>query len=417
MKMNVELLRRYGLVFLLGTCVLLGFSAPISVALDNVLLAILLLGAIFNLRAIVQIVRKNPVARAAWLLFLALFIAMFYGTATPAEAAGALGKYADLIFIPVFIWILKDEAARRTARTAFLAAMGLTLFLSYLVGFKMLPIQHWMTSSVLIDNPVVFHSYLAQNNMMALAVFLALLTLREAISRGTQLIWGTFVVLAVYNVLFMMQGRTGYLILLVLISWFFWATLVRYMQSQGRSWGWRQAGAFLMVSLTIVATVYQASPRLHDRIGLLGSEYQAWQPNHGKETSTGQRLDFYYNSLKIIQDQPLLGVGTGGFPAAFAKQIQGTDALLTVNPHNEFLLITMQAGLAGLVLLLYLFYTHWRCAAQLGSALEQDAARGLLLMYVINCAFNSALYDHVDGLLFAYMTATFFAGYKTVQHG
>ncbi len=414
--MKIESLRSYGLTALLAACVLLGFSAPISVALDNVLLAILLLGAIFNLRAIAQIAMENPLARAATLLFAALFAAMFYGAATPAEATGALGKYVDLLFIPVFIWILRNEAARRAARTAFLVAMWLTLLLSYLVGFKLLPIQYWMTASALIDNPVVFHSYLAQNNMMALAVFLVLLNFRESVSSRTRLIWGAFIVLAVYNVLFMMQGRTGYLILLVLISWFFWATLVRYMQRRGRLWGARQAGAFLMVALTIVVIVYQASPRLHERIGLLGTEYQAWQPNQGKETSTGQRLDFYYNSLKIVQEQPLLGVGTGGFPAAFAKQIQGTDALKTVNPHNEFLLITMQAGMGGLALLLYLFYTHWRCAAQLGSSLEQDAARGLLLMYVINCAVNSALYDHVDGLLFAYMTATFFAGYKTFKH-
>jgi O-antigen ligase len=415
--MNVELLRRYGLTSLLAACVLLGFSAPISVALDNVLLAILLLGAMFNLRPIVQIARKNPLARAAWLLFAALFVAMFYGTATPAEATGALGKYADLIFIPVFIWILKDEAARRSARTAFLAAMGLTLFLSYLVGFKLLPIQHWMTPYSVFDNPVIFHSHIAQNNMMGFAVFLGLLNLRDTVSRRAQLLWGTFVVLAIYNVLFMVQGRTGYMILLVLICWFCWATLVRYMQRLGKSWGWRQAASLLLIAVSIVAIAYQASPRLHDRIGLLGSEYQAWQPNHGKETSTGQRLDFYYNSLKIVQNHPLLGVGTGGFPAAFAQQTQGTEALQTVNPHNEFLLITMQAGLAGLFLLLYLFYIHWRCAPQLGSALEQDAARGLLLMYVINCAFNSALYDHVDGLLFAYMTATFFAGYRSVKHG
>ena len=415
--MNVELLRRYGLTSLLAACVLLGFSAPISVALDNVLLAILLLGAIFNLRPILQIARQNPVARAAGLLFLALFIAMFYGAATPAEAIGALGKYADLIFIPVFIWILKDDAARRSARTAFLVAMGLTLFLSYLVGFKLLPIQHWMTSYAVIDNPVIFHSHIAQNNMMGFAVFLALLNLRESISRRAQMLWGAFVVLAVYNVLFMVQGRTGYLILLVLICWFSWATLARYMQSRGRSWGWRQAVSLLLIAVGIVVIAYQASPRLHDRIGLLGTEYQAWQPNHGKETSTGQRLDFYYNSLKIVQNHTLLGVGTGGFPAAFAKQVQGTDALPTVNPHNEFLLITMQAGLGGLSLLLYLFYTHWRCAAQLDSSLERDGARGLLLMYVINCAFNSALYDHVDGLLFAYMTATFFAGYKAAKHG
>jgi O-antigen ligase len=415
--MNVELLRRYGMTSLLAACVLLGFSAPISVALDNVLLAILLLGAIFNLRAVVQIAVENPLARAAGLLFAALFVAMFYGTSTSAEATGALGKYADLIFIPVFIWILKDEAARRAARTAFLVAMGLTLFLSYLVGFKLLPIQHWMTSYAVLDNPVIFHSHIAQNNMMGFAVFLALLNLRESISRRAQLLWGAFAALGIYNVLFMVQGRTGYLILLVLISWWSWITLARYMQSRGMPWGGRQASGLLLIVISIMVIAYQVSPRLHDRFSLLGTEYQAWQPNHGKETSTGQRLDFYYNSLKIVQNHPLLGVGTGGFPAAFAQQVQGTDALLTVNPHNEFLLITMQTGLGGLALLLYLFYTHWRCAPQLGSALEQDAARGLLLMYVINCAFNSALYDHVDGLLFAYMTATFFAGYKAAKHG
>ena len=39
------------------------------------------------------------------------------------------------------------EAARRKAQYAFLAAMGLTLLLSFLVGLNLLPVQHWMYST------------------------------------------------------------------------------------------------------------------------------------------------------------------------------------------------------------------------------------------------------------------------------
>jgi O-antigen ligase len=409
--------QRYGFNTLQAITILIGFSVPISVALDNLLLAILLLGMMFNVRAVWQIATQHPVARAAWILFIALFIAMFYGAAPLREAAGALGKYADLVFIPMFLLMLPKESDRRQARNAFLAAMGVTMLLSYLVALKLLPIQHWMTSYAQIDNPVIFHSHITQNNMMAFAIFLALLNLREAVSRSAQLFWFLFAGLATVNVLFMVQGRTGYLILLALLGWFCWATLARYTKNIGRAWGWRQTMALLLTISSLVLTAYSVSPRLHDRVGLLVTEYQAWQPNHGKDTSTGQRLDFYYNSLLIIHDQPLLGVGTGGFPAAFAEHTLGTDVLQTVNPHNEYLLITLQTGLGGLALLLYLFYTHWRCAPRLGTAFEQDAARGLLLMYLINCAFNSALYDHADGLFFAFMTAVLFVNYKSVKHG
>ena len=76
-------------------------------------------------------------------------------------------------------------------------------------------------------------------------------------------------------------------------------------------------------------------------------------------------------------------------------------------------MISTQTGLIGLVLLLSLFYTHWRYAPLLPTALEQDAARGLLLAYLVNCALNSALMDHADGLFFAFMTAALFANLKT----
>lgn len=407
---SVAALQRLTLPPLRTCAVLLGFTVPISVALDNLLLlTALLLGILFNAREVWRVGTRHPVARAAWLLFAMLLLAMFYGTTPLREAAGILAKYMDLAFIALFMLVLPDDGIRRRAQYAFLAAMGLTLLLSYLVGLEVLPVQPWMDKHIASDDPAIFHSHITQNNMMAFAVFLALLNLRAADSRAARAGWGLFAMLGAINVLFMVHGRTGYVILLVLLAWFAWSTLARYMRRRGRVWGWRQGVAVALASMGLAVLAYQASPRLHDRVGMVASEYRAWQPDHGKDNSTGQRLDFYYNTLQIIRQQPVLGVGTGGFPAAFAQQTQGKDVMQTHNPHNEYLMIAAQAGVVGLALLLYLFYTQWRTASLLETPFGQDAARGLVLAYLANSLFNSPLLDHADGLFFAFMTAVLFA--------
>lgn len=224
--------------------------------------------------------------------------------------------------------------------------------------------------------------------------------------------WGVYAGLALVNVLFLVPGRTGYLIMLVLLGWFIWTTLVRYLSQRGMACDWRHGAGVLLVLCGLVVAAYFASPRLNERVSMVAAELQAWQPNHGESSSTGQRLDFYYNTLQIVQQQPWFGVGTGGFETAFAKQILGTQVVKNSNPHNEYLMITLQSGVIGLALMLYLFYSAWRYAPQLDTPFAQDAARGLVLAYLVNCMFNCALRDHADGLLFAYMTAVLFANLK-----
>lgn len=408
-------LQRFAMPPLRAAAVLIGFSVPISVALDNVLLALLLLGLLFSARPVWLIATQHPVARTAWLLFAVLFLSMFYGATPLREALGILGKYIDLAFIPLFMLLLSGETAKRRAQYAFIAAMGITLLLSYLVGFELLAVKPWMSSFgqpiPAPQNPVIFHSHLTQSNMMAFAVFLALLNARDAAAPLVRTAWGLFALLAAINVLFVVQGRTGYAILLVLSGWFAWTTLARYAGKHNRQWGWRQATVISLVCIGIAVSGYLASARLHDRVILMQTEYQEWQEGKSdKLSSIGQRLNFYLNTLQIVRQQPVKGVGIGGFPAAFAQQTQGKNVMQTVNPHNEYLMITVQTGVVGLVLLLYLFYTQWRYAPLLDTAFKQDAARGLVLAYMVNCLFNSSLFDHADGLFFAFMTSLLFAG-------
>lgn len=391
---------------------MLGLSVPISVALDNLLLLLPLLWLLFNPRRVLAAATAHPVGRASWLLFIALLAGTLYGQTALQPALGLLGKYADLAFIPAFMLLLSDAPTHRLAGHAFIGTMAITLLLSMLVGIGWMPVQPWMAAKAAVDNPCIFHSEITHNNMMAFAVFLALLHFREARSWPTRSLWGGFIALACYNILFMVDGRTGYLILFTLCGWFAWTILRTWMAGRGKAIKARHVLAVLMLTSSSVLVAFQTIAPLRDGVLQAVTDLKAWQPGQASEGSAGKRLDYYYNTLKFLKLQPVLGVGTGGFADAYQSQVQGTAMPPTHNPHNEYLMVAAQTGLVGLALLLYLFYTLWRTAPRLPTAFEQDAARGLVLAYLVNCMFNSALTDHSDGLFFAFMTAVLFANLK-----
>jgi O-antigen ligase len=151
----------------------------------------------------------------------------------------------------------------------------------------------------------------------------------------------------------------------------------------------------------------------HDRVSVFLGEYQAWKPDEASRTSTGLRLEFYRNTVAIIRDHPLLGVGTGGLPKAYADRVRGSGANEARHPHNEYLHIAAQIGLPGLAVLLWLFVLQWCVAPRLDSPLERHLARALVLTIATGCLFNSFLLDHTEGLLYAWLTAVLYGGLQS----
>ena len=91
---------------------------------------------------------------------------------------------------------------------------------------------------------------------MAFSVLLALLQCRDTLTYRLRLAWGGFAGLAAANALFMSQGRTGYVILLVLLCWFAWSTLARYFHQRRKAWGGTQALMLLMVTMLLAVSAY-----------------------------------------------------------------------------------------------------------------------------------------------------------------
>jgi O-antigen ligase len=350
-----------------------------------------------------RIIAGNPLSLAVLLFCSAMALGCAYGLGSAGDKLHYLGKYLTLLVIPLLLPLFADRAARVRALAAFVAAMLVTLALSYAIRFDWLP----AALRALVDsrdpamwgagNPVVFKLHITHGFLMAIAAFLLVLAARHVPS--SRLRWACIMtsMLAAGNVLLMVKGRTGFVVLALLGAYLVF-----------RHFG-RKGILIAALGFTLsVSAAYQWSSSFHQRIQETVAEADAWQEGKGDETATGLRLDYYSNTLAIIKDHPWLGVGTGGFERAYGERIRDTRMLPSNNPHNQYLLIVAQLGPAGLAVLLFLYAVFWREAAMLASPFQQ-IARGVLLAILIGNLFNSFMLDFTERMFFAWIGGVLFA--------
>jgi O-antigen ligase len=379
----------------------IGLVLPISTAADNVLLAavlvLLLIGGYW--RRAYEHLRYSHIAGSALALATLIAAGTLYTNDT-REAWDHAGKYADLAFIPVFLFLFSRNFRQEMALRAFAAGLGMVLVVSYGIWLGWLPGEPLFRGDV--ASPQAFKLRATHNILLAYGAFLFVCLALRAGSPARRALWGAAAVAAVFNVTSMVQGATGYLILLALA-----ALLVATRM------GLRGIIAGILAAMAAAAFLYVASDKFSNRVDSIVHEYKTWQPTERSATSTGQRLEFYANTLGIIREHPWTGVGTGGFPAAYQKAVEGTPLPPTRNPHSEFLGFAVQFGIGGALALLAFFALLWREASRIPDVTHRTLARGLILAMVIGCTFNSLLLDHTEGLLFAWLTGLLYAGVQS----
>lgn len=383
------------------SAVAIGFSIPISVALDNILLALLFIGWLAGgaYAAKWNAIRANGVALAALALFAVLAAGALFGGRYPGDALDYLGKYDDLLAIPVLVFVLRDARRREQALAAFAAGLAVILAISYLVKLGLVPQVRPLAQD--LAYPLAFKLKLTHNILMAFATFLYANLAARAASTAWRLIWLALSLLAAVNVMFLVAGLTGQVMIgvFVLFAGYLWK-------------GWRGLAGAVAAAVFAVVLLSAVSDLFRTRLDMLWPEVKEWQAGRVRDdSSVGIRLELYSTSLSIVRDHPLLGTGTGSFPMAYGERTKAArDQPHTArNPHNEYLLIAVQTGLVGLTALLCLFFMQWRLAALL-PALESRLARGLVLAMMVGCLFNSMLLDHTEGLLYAWLSGVLYAG-------
>ncbi|QDL34495.1 O-antigen ligase family protein [Serratia liquefaciens] len=370
------------------TAFLLGLSLPTSNPLMNISLGLVVVCLLWQ-RDIRQwaALAGHPLVWLPALMFALLALSLL----THAHAYGPkmVGKYQKLLYVlPLALFFLTDSRLMTHFVRGFLWANAAILAISLMSG-----LGHVTLGELNPDNPTVFKLQITQNVFMALA---ALVWLSRAFACSGKRRWGYagLVLLATVNVLLMVQGRTGYVALAVGMGVWLLLTLRRKQQMA-------VLGCGILALVMLVMTPNRAMERLTLGVQqvqgcLLAPPQTAYA---ACDNSMGQRTAFAREALRLIKQSPLLGNGAGSFWYGNPSTGYGVH-----NPHNEYLLETVQSGLLGLMVFLTWMLSCYRAAWCLPPA-RRNLFVAVLSSYMACHLFNSFLLDSSEGHLFVIIAA------------
>ena len=367
----------------------LGAAIPVSTAASNILVAlVIVLGMISGLYARNwRNLVAHPVTAAALTLFGWLACTLIYTEVPLDQALHGLGKYLDLLFIPLFLPFFTDQRIRRVGFWAFVGANLLVLFVSTGEGLWQLLVHGGITTE-----PVVFHKRITQGLLLAFTAY-GLLLHSERTEGAKRVLWLAMTLLIGMDLFLFTNGRTGQILFLLLIGLFLWQRF-------------RIRGLLFTVlaGCAILAAAYLGSAPFRERVAESIQALRVVQGDAIERNSTALRLSFYPNTLALIAQRPWFGSGIGSFGRVYAAQVQGTPYPATDNPHNSFLLFWTETGIPSLILFGYLLYRQWRSSASL-DPFHRQLLQGLVLLVVADSLLNSFMKDSTEGHLYAWFSA------------
>ncbi len=143
----------------------------------------------------------------------------------------------------------------------------------------------------------------------------------------------------------------------------FGEALREYSNRARRTW----ALGFLLLSL-ILSVLPPLSPPQGSPLGgkadALTAAASVFQANPEKEVGVQERFAFWRATLRMIADHPVLGVGPGNWERVYPSYDRGaTLAIIGFNrrPHNDYLWIASEYGLAGLGAYLWFLIAGFSC--------------------------------------------------------
>lgn len=332
-------------------------------------------------------------ARTILMTMLFFALSLTWSSAATDIALQALVKHSKVIEIVMLILLIRTEREARTAMAIFLIGQAFFLFSSWLMVAGV-PVP-WATSkwaSLPQLKYVVYSTYLDQSIIFATvaAVFWHL----RSIWPKSQIPAVVLAALALLNTLMLLDGRTGYVVALTMLTLaIMWAMPRRV-----------RLVTVLIAPAIILAGAYIGSAKVSKRLSEMVSESQSYASQSVSESSSGFRLNAWRRSLQAMGEAPLLGHGVGSWTMT-VKRLEGSTARAvfgdgpTSNPHQEYLLWGVELGIGGILLLLLFFASVLRDSFDFAPPIQR-ATLSVLAAAAVACLFNSSLYDALVGDFF-----------------
>ncbi|MDI9819666.1 MULTISPECIES: O-antigen ligase [unclassified Legionella] len=322
---------------------------------------------------------SNTWCKAALLLFLMTLVACFWSPAGFSDKMFVVEKYSKLLYLPVLLVGFQKAKTRTISLHAFLLAMLITCGLSILKFHGYLQFLNFKPDHV-------FRNHIMTGFMVAFAAYLScLLGYRQ--KGAHRYFYGLLLLIFTYQILFINEGRTGYVIYLLLLSLFILQIC-----------SWRQAIAGILLIFAFFSASYITSPVMKMRVDAIGQQIHGYQHNQ-KDTDIGLRLQFHDFAYQLFSRHPLAGNGTASFTYYFEKEKPVPMwSWKLLEPHSQYWLIAAEFGLLGtgawLLLLISLAYGCWRLDKM------RPVAFSMLIPFAIGNLSDSLLFYSGSGYFF-----------------
>lgn len=382
-------------------------------AMSNLTLLLVLFAVLLQSQLRLRLVQvmKHPLIWGAVILWLMLGLTSFYSIAPIDDDLSRWLKYKEFLWLPLFAALCRNDQDKHQALVGFLLGATLVLSLSYAVHFGLISLLSESLQAKLSpgpdDGPVIFKMAITYNFMMALAAC----TFVVAGLKYKQYRWILWILagLAIFNVLALVNGRTGYLVLIAAFVYLFFARF-----------GYKGLLLGTIAVIPVSLLIYNLAPKLQVAVDEGLYEVKRWinEPLTAQPTgSMEMRLNWWLASSEAIVENPLFGYGIGGYEHAYANLRDLTEYIPNVNPHNQALLFAVEAGLIWLGLFLVWWLALWWYSDQKSRGNKDGDGHHYFQIYQIawlsiglGCMFNSFFLDHTEGILIQAFAGLFLLG-------
>jgi len=309
-----------------------------------------------------------------------------------------------LLLFPILFNIVQRKYIKYYI-SAFLLAIALTEMISYLVWFEL--IEPFKNATV--ANPTPFMSHISYNPILVFAIYLVLheIFFNKKLTNLLFSFYSFFAISMTIN-MFITGGRAGqvafFVMLAIIIFQFFDKQRIKSLIT------------IFIVIPGIFFAAYQVSNLFQERVDLAVKEIATYEDM--KYSSVGLRINFALNSWEVIKKNPIIGVGTGDFPIEYKKinEINSPGMVDGVadstNPHNMYILILMQLGIAGLMSMLSIFYYQIKLSFNSSNKLIRDVGITLPLLFLVIMWSDSYLLGHYTTLIFVFFSSFLYKDFE-----
>ncbi len=308
-----------------------------------------------------------------------------------------------LALFPILFSLVRKEFIRYYIYS-FLTAIAITEVFSYLIWFEVL--EPFKYASV--ENPTPFMSHISYNPILAFAIYLVLHEIFFN-KKLTNLIFSiySFFALSMSMNMFITGGRAGQVAFFVVIG----ILIIQVFPKQRI----KSLLIILFIIPSIFITAYQTSELFSSRVNSAVNDVLTLANIANTfHSSVGLRVNFARNSLELINQNLLFGVGTGDYPLEYKRinQVNSPELPNTTNPHNMYILVLAQTGLIGLISMLTIFYFQIKLSFNSSNKFFRDVGLTLPIMFLVLMISDSYLLGHYTTLMYIFFSSFLYKDFE-----